>query len=118
MRRQQPIEETALLTKEISNAPDHPDAVIFAGPKTTLDQSVPQNTLNQLADLDYPVFYMNISANPQTNPWRDSIGNAVKHLKGYEYTITRPRDLWYAWTEIVSRLVKFRPAKANSGGSQ
>jgi hypothetical protein len=44
---------------------DHPDAVIFAGPKTAIEGSVPQNTLNQLADVNYPVFYMTISANPR-----------------------------------------------------
>src|SRR5579863_10071013 len=107
-----------LLTKEIGSSPDRPDALIFAGPKTTLNENVPQTTFNRLADIDYPVFYMNISENTQANPWRDSIGNAVRHLKGYEYTISRPRDLWYAWTEIVSRIVKFRPGKADTGGSQ
>ena len=114
MRRQQPIEETAPLTKEISNAPDRPDAVIFAGPKTTLDQSVPENYLNQLTDVNYPVFYMDVSLDPQANPWHDVIGRAVKHLKGYEYTVSRPRDLWYAWTEIVSRMTQVRVEKSKS----
>ena len=96
---------TGLLTEEVNNK-DHPDAVIFAGPKVMLDDSLPQESLNQLASVDYPVFYMNFNLNPQANPWRDAIGNAVKHLKGYEYTISRPRDLWFAWTEIMSRIVK------------
>jgi hypothetical protein len=102
---------TGLLTEEVNNAKNHPDAVIFAGPKVMLEEGVPQETLNQLADVDYPVFYMNFNTNPQANPWRDAIGNAVKRLKGYEYTISRPRDLWYAWTEIMSRIVKFRGGK-------
>ena len=107
-----------LLTKEMNNSTDHPDAVIFAGPKIMLDESVPQESLNQLADVDYPVFYMNFNLNPQANPWRDAIGSAVKHLKGYEYTISRPRDLWVAWTEIMSRIVKFRLGKSTPGASQ
>ena len=49
---------------------------------------------------------------------RDAIGSAVKRLKGYEYTISRPRDLWYAWTEIMSRIVKFRVGKSTPGASQ
>jgi len=102
---------TGLLTEEVNNQKVHPDAVIFAGPKVMLEDGVPQESLNQLADVDYPVFYMNFNPNPQANPWRDAIGNAVKHLKGYEYTISRPRDLWYAWTEIMSRIVKFRVGK-------
>jgi hypothetical protein len=109
---------TDLLTEEVNNPKDHPDAVIFAGPKVMLDPNLPQDSLNQLADVDYPVFYMNFNVNPQANPWRDAIGNAVKHLKGYEYTISRPRDLWYAWTEIMSRIIKFRLGKSNPGSSQ
>ena len=101
---------TGLLTEEVSNK-DHPDAVIFAGPKVMLDDSLPQDSLNQLATVDFPVFYMNFNLNPAANPWRDAIGNAVKHLKGYEYTISRPRDLWYAWTEIMSRIVKAHGSK-------
>jgi len=107
-----------LLSKEMNNANDHPDAVIFAGPKVMLDEGVPQDSLNQLAGVDYPVFYMNFNLNPQVNPWRDAIGSAVKHLKGHEYTISRPRDLWYAWTEIMSRIMNFRLGKQNPGASQ
>ena len=109
---------TNLLNQEMSHSKDHPDAVIFAGPKVMLDDSVPQESLTQLADVDYPVFYMNFNLNPQANPWRDAIGNAVKHLKGYEYTISRPRDVWYAWTEIMTRIVNFRGGKASPGVSQ
>jgi hypothetical protein len=108
----------SLLTEEMNTSKDHPDAVIFAGPKVMLDESVPQDSLNQLATVDYPVFYMNFNLNPQVNPWRDAIGSAVKHLKGYEYTISRPRDVWYAWTEIMSRIMKFRLGKPNPAALQ
>jgi len=107
-----------LLNQEMNSSKSHPDAVIFAGPKVMLDDNLPQDSLTHLADVDYPVFYMNFNLNPQHNPWRDEIGNTVKHLKGYEYTISRPRDVWFAWTEIMSRIVKFRLGKANLGGSQ
>lgn len=100
-----------LLTEEVNNTKDHPDAVIFAGPKVMLDDSLPQESLTRLEGIDYPVFYMNFNLNPQANPWRDAIGNAVKHLKGTEYTISRPRDLWFAWSEIMSRIVKAHVAK-------
>ena len=61
---------------------------------------------------------MNFNLTPQANPWRDAIGSAVKHLKGFEYTITRPRDLWFAWTEIMTRITKFRLGKSNPASSQ
>ena len=90
------------------------DPVIFASPKVMLDANVPQDSLKLLGEVDYPVFYMNYNLNPQANPWRDAIGNAVKKLKGFEYTITRPRDLGNAWTEIMSRIVKSRLGRRES----
>jgi hypothetical protein len=99
---------TELIKKEMS-AEDHPDALIFAGPKVMLEEAVPQETLKPVAtDLDYPVFYMNYNLNPQATPWKDSISRAVKVFKGTEYTISRPRDLWFAVTEMVSRIVKLK----------
>ncbi len=106
---------TTLITEEMTN--DHPDAVIFAGPKVMLDEKLPQESLNQVANISYPVFYMNYILNPQANPWRDAIGNAVKHFKGYEYTISRPKDLWVAWSEIMSRIVRLRVGRLSSPSS-
>ncbi|MGA2738725.1 MAG: acetyltransferase [Bryobacteraceae bacterium] len=109
---------TNLLTEEL-NTRDHPDAVIFAGPKVLLDGGVPQESLKKVADVEYPLFYMNYNADPQAVPWRDAIGNAVKYLKGVEYNISRPRDLWNAWGDIMSRIVKSKLAKrAANGASQ
>jgi hypothetical protein len=104
-----------LITDEMKK--DQPDAVIFASPKVMLDANIPQDSLKQLGEVDYPVFYMNYILNPQSNPWRDAIGNAVKKLKGFEYTITRPRDLGNAWTEIMSRIVKLKLGRQTSNAS-
>src|SRR5215471_70948 len=106
---------TNLITDEMKN--EKPDAVIFASPKVMLDANVPQDSLKQLGEVDYPVFYMNYNLNTQANPWRDAIGNAVKKLKGFEFTITRPRDLGSAWSEIMSRIVKFKLGKQTSNAS-
>jgi hypothetical protein len=105
-----------LLTAEVKEAKSKPDAVIFAGPKVVVDETISVETLKQLGDVKYPVFYMNYNLNPQANPWRDAIGNAVRYLKGAEYTISRPRDLFFAWSEIMGRIVKSKgtaPATAN-----
>jgi hypothetical protein len=99
---------TQLVTSEIKDPKDSLDALIFAGPKVMLDDGQSPDTLKQLSDVKFPVFYMNYNANPQANPWRDAIGNAVRVLKGSEYTITRPRDLYFAWSEIVGRIVKLK----------
>ena len=83
-----------------------------------LDESVPADSLKILEDIHYPVFYMNYNLEPQRNPWRDAIGNAVKKLRGYEYTISRPKDLWTAWSDIMARIVKLKPGRQIAASSQ
>ena len=61
---------------------------------------------------------MNYNLMPQQNPWRDSIGTVVKKLRGYEYTISRPRDLWTAWTDIMGRIVKLKLVATGPASSQ
>jgi hypothetical protein len=102
-----------LITAEMAH--DHSDAVIFAGPKVMTDEGVPNDSLRALSeDVSYPVFYMNYNLNPVANPWRDAIGNVVKRLRGWEFTISRPHDLWAAWSEIMSHIVKLRVARMAS----
>jgi hypothetical protein len=96
---------TELIQKEMGGA-DHPDALIFAGPKVMLDASVPEEALKPLTDVDYPVFYMNYALNPQAVPWRDSIGRVIRVFRGTEFTISRPRDMWFSVSDMISRIVK------------
>ncbi|MBV9082886.1 MAG: hypothetical protein JOZ62_09435 [Acidobacteriaceae bacterium] len=84
----------------------HPDAVIFAGPKAMLNADVPQEDLRRIGDIECPVFYLNYNLNPQAVPWKDSISHAIRVFKGTEYTISRPRDLWFSTTEMLSRIVR------------
>jgi hypothetical protein len=99
-----------LMRNELGTA-DRPDAFIFAGPKVMLEHNIEAETLKEIGALEAPLFYMNYNLFPQAVPWRDTIGNAVKYLKGMEYTITRPRDLWSATTEVVGRIQKSRTAR-------
>ena len=105
------------LTQEIVEPKEQPDAVIIAGPKVATEGSLPQDAFRQAGELKYPVFYMNYNLNPTANPWRDAIGTAVKTLKGAEFTISKPRDLFFAWTDIIGRIVKSKLGKvaATSG---
>jgi len=104
------------ITQEIKDEKEEPDAVIIAGPKVTVDGGLPQESLKQL-DLKFPVFYMNYNLNPQVNPWRDAIGMAVKTLKGAEFTISRPRDVFFAWTEIIGRIVKSKLGRTSTASA-
>jgi len=98
------------LIKKEAATETSPDALIFAGPKAMLEANVPEEALKAI-EPDYPLFYLNYNLNPQATPWRDSIGHAVKFFKGQEFTISRPRDLWFAVSEIVARIVKSKQGK-------
>jgi len=106
-----------LLKSEVKDSKEQPDAVIFAGPKVMLDNQISPETMKQLSDVKFPVFYMNYNLNPQVNPWRDAIGNCVRYLKGVEFTISRPRDLFFAWSDIMGRIVKFKFGRTGSGNA-
>lgn len=100
-----------LITTEVAST-SRPDAVIFAGPKAMLTADVPQQDLRRIGDVECPVFYMNYNLNPQAVPWKDSISHAIRTFKGTEYTISRPRDLWFSTSEMVNRIVRHKRDKA------
>ncbi len=106
----------SLIQKEVGGAA-HPDAVIFAGPKAMLDSDVPEDNIRRIGDIECPVFYMNYNPNPQAVPWKDSISHAVRILKGTEYTISRPRDVWYATTEMLSRVVRLKRVRSSESAA-
>jgi hypothetical protein len=105
---------TELIRQEMSGE-DQPDALIFAGPKVILDASISQEALKPLADVHYPVFYMNYALNPQATPWRDTIGRVIHMFRGTEFTITRPRDMWFSVSEMISRIVKSSYGRKQGG---
>jgi len=112
---------THLVQDELAGNPA--DAVIFAGPKAFLDEPVPVDSLKDIGAIGYPVFYMNYMLVPpggtwnDTTPWRDAIGSVVKRLRGFEYTITRPRDLWTSWTDIMNHIAKMKLASTATASS-
>jgi hypothetical protein len=107
---------TKLIQDELGN--NSTDAVIFAGPKVMLDGPPPVDNLKEMSAVSFPVFYMNYNLTPNQNPWRDSIGTVVKRLRGYEYTISRPRDLWMAWSDIMGHIAKLKLVSSTGASSQ
>ena len=101
-----------LVTHEVAQPSEVPDAVIFAGPKVVIDGNLPSDALKKMDDVKTPVFYLNYNLNPMGNPWKDALGGVVRRLKGTQFTISRPRDLVHAWGEIMGRIVK-----SKSGGA-
>ena len=103
----------SLITSEVTPG-THADAVIFAGPKAMLDANVPQEDLRRIGGIECPVFYMNYNLDPQAVPWKDSISHAIRSFNGTEYTISRPRDLWFSTVEMFSRIVRHKREHALS----
>jgi len=104
---------TRLVMEELKG--DVNDGVIFVSPKCPLDSNVSQQAIAALRSLDHPVFYLNYARNPDSFPWRDGIGHIVKDLRGFEYTVSGPRDLIRAWSDIMSRLL-YRRSEAEAVG--
>ena len=98
---------TDLIKTELASV-DRPDALIFAGPKYMVTEGSPEDELKAAESVDYPVFYLNYNLSPRETPWRDSIGRAIRVFGGKEYALTRPRDLWFAVTEMVGRIVDLK----------
>ena len=106
-----------LIRNEFKGDGVSPDGMIIAGPKVMLNGNVPQESLRVVGEPEYPVFYMNYNLYPHLTPWRDSIGNAVRFFKGQEFTISRPRDLWFAVSEMVAKIVKSKAGKRPSSAA-
>ena len=108
---------TELIKQEIASS-DHPDALIFAGPKYMVTEGSPEDELKTAETVDYPIFYLNYNLSPQTTPWRDSIGRAIRVFGGKEYALNRPRDLWFAVTEMVTRIVESKQGTGTAPASR
>lgn len=94
-----------------------PDGLIIAGPKVMLPSGIPADALREVGETEYPVFYLNYNLTPQLTPWRDSISQAVRYFKGLEFTISRPRELWSAVTEVVARIVTWKSGRRATDAS-
>lgn len=108
---------SSLIAAEVGGLDDGADAVVFAGPKLAMDDAVQPETLKQLSAVKLPVFYMSYNLSPAPIPWRDTIGNAVKYLKGMEFSISRPRDLFFAWSEIMGRVRRSKAGATVAGNA-
>jgi hypothetical protein len=98
---------TKLLTDQLGAAAASPDVIIILGPKVTLEKKVPLEPLKEGGAVPCPIFYLNYNPNPVDDPWRDTIGSALKAYKGaVAYDIRLPRDLGAAMRDMLSRIGK------------
>jgi hypothetical protein len=108
---------SGLIATEVGGVDDGADAVVFAGPRLSMDDAIPPGALKQLGAVKFPVFYMSYNLSPVPNLWHDTIGNTVKYLKGMEFSISRPRDLFFAWSEIMSRVRRSKAGATVAGNA-
>jgi hypothetical protein len=73
---------TKLLTDQLGAAAASPDAIIILGRKVTLDKRVPLEPLKEGGAAPCPIFYLNYNPKPIEDPWRDTLGSALKTYKG------------------------------------
>lgn len=93
-----------LLSKHLGPQEPEPDAVVFLGPKVHIDNRVPKEMVEPLDPMSAPIFHLVYDRNPRTHPWRDAIGRVLKIHKALEYSITLPKDLGKAMTDMMFRL--------------
>ena len=93
-----------LIQEHLGPQERRPDAVIFVGPKLMLERKISGKLLAQAGAVNSPVFYFVYNSNPRSNPWKDTISTVLKAYKGLEYTITLPKDLGRAMSDMLFRL--------------
>jgi hypothetical protein len=112
--------ETEFLTRLISEEmqDDPTDGLIFVSPKYPLQINISRDVIETFKHTDQPIFYLNYSLDPSYYPWRDAIGRIVKQLHGFEYTIARPRDLFNAWSDVMSHILSSRQMAQGLGAER
>jgi hypothetical protein len=84
---------------------DKSDALVVLGPKEGSETRVSREALESFDKLGKPAFYLSYVTG-QVSPWRDPISSIMKHLRGFEYRIDRPKDFFNAWSDVVTRIVR------------
>lgn len=87
---------------------NRPDAIIIVGPRTVDDRLDARASSIELKAPPCPVFYLDYVPGVSAPLSRDPIGRMVKHWNGFEYKISKPRDLFAAWNEVMGRVSNVR----------
>ena len=85
---------------------ERPDALVVIARKATGESpGVSRSTLESLQSSSIPAFYLSYDAGRPPSFSRDLLSSIMKRLRGIEYRIGQPKDLFNAWSEVVSRIV-------------
>jgi hypothetical protein len=85
---------------------EKPDALIVLARKEPAGIKVSKQSLDSLENPGTPVFYFSYSSEQLPARTQDPISSIIKKLRGLEYRLDRPRDLFNAWSEVVLRMTR------------
>ncbi len=85
---------------------EKPDALIVLGRKQASGAKVSKESLDALEDSTTPSFYFSYNTARQPPLAQDPISSIIKRLRGLEYRLDRPKDLFNAWSEVILRIVQ------------
>jgi hypothetical protein len=87
---------------------EKPDALVILGRKPNSGPRVSRQALESLGNPGTPVFYLSYNGGhmPGLSLAPDVISSIMKRLRGMEYQIYQPKDLFNAWSKVVSRIVQ------------
>jgi len=109
---------TGVIEEQMQKQPR--DAVIVLSHKVPWESGKPHEIAVPPAGAERPLFHLTYDSGKDL--WtRDPISNIVKRLRGVEYTIKNPRDLFDAWSDVVSRILRAKsvpqvgPPRASGG---
>src|SRR6185436_706213 len=94
------------------------DALIVLGPKGGAESKVSSQVLESFDKLGKPAFYLSYDTGQRLSLWRDPISSIMKHLRGLEYGINRPKDFFNAWSDVVTRIVRAKAPIAHTAAAQ
>jgi hypothetical protein len=96
---------------------EDPDALIVLGRKAGWEKGVSREALGSFDKPGAPAFYLSYNAEQQPILSRDPISSIIKRLRGFEYAIRRPKDLFNAWSDVIARIVRTKQVAQPSTSS-
>ena len=92
-----------LLASQLGEQQNATDAIIILGPKVTLNKKIPLELLKAGGTAKCPIFYFNYNPDPVDQPWRDTIGSALKaYRRARAYNIVGPADFGLAMRDLIA----------------
>jgi hypothetical protein len=91
--------------------------LIVLSRKAGWEKGVSREALESFDNPGAPAFYLSYNAEQQPILSRDPISSIIKRLRGFEYAIRRPKDLFNAWSDVIARIVRTKQVAQPSTSS-